>query len=277
MSEKKIKSVHLVYFSPSGSTEKIVKKIASGIQGAEIKTHNLLPSSARKQQYVFGADDLVIYGSLSAGMLFTKAEEIFNCLEGNDTPFIGVVSFGNAYYGVALTEMKERAEKRGFRVCALGAFVAQHTMAPELGAGRPDAKDETIMADFGRKAYEKVLAGDYGLHHQPVTNWSSSEEFNKFVAFREQNKDPYDFPLKWRGKKISDACIKCKTCVRNCPADAIDIENKTFNLAACIGCYGCINRCPKHAISSTSPEVEEFMKGFVETFKTARLEPEIFM
>ena len=72
MSEKKIKSVHLVYFSPSGSTEKIVRKIASGIQGVEIKTHNLLPSSARKQQYVFGADDLVIYGSLSAGMLFTK-------------------------------------------------------------------------------------------------------------------------------------------------------------------------------------------------------------
>ncbi len=39
MSEKKIKSVHLVYFSPSGSTEKIVRKIASGIQGVEIKTH----------------------------------------------------------------------------------------------------------------------------------------------------------------------------------------------------------------------------------------------
>ncbi|WP_366078367.1 4Fe-4S binding protein [uncultured Anaerovibrio sp.] len=71
--------------------------------------------------------------------------------------------------------------------------------------------------------------------------------------------------------------MKCKTYVRNCPTDAIDIENKTFNLEACIGCYGCINRCPKHAISATSPEVEEFMKGFIETFKTARLEPDIFM
>lgn len=277
MSENKIKCVHIVYFSPSGSTEKIVRKIASGIASVEIKFHNLLPSAARKQQYVFEKDDLVIYGSLSAGMLFTKAEEIFSCLQGNETPFIGVVSFGNAYYGVALTEMKERAESRGFRVAALGAFVAQHTMVPELGAGRPDAKDEAIMVDFGRKAYEKVLADDYVLHRQAVTNWSSSEEFNKIVAFREQNKEPYCFPLEFRAKKISDECVKCKTCVLNCPTDAIDIENKSFNLEACIGCYGCINRCPKHAISVASPQVDEFMKGFIEAFKTERLEPDIFM
>ena len=116
MSATGIKSVHLVYFSPSGSTEKIVRKIASAMPGPEVKTYNLLPSAARKKQYVFGKDDLVIYGSLSAGMLFTKAEELFACLQGNETPFIGVVSFGNAYYGVALTEMKERAEGRGFQV-----------------------------------------------------------------------------------------------------------------------------------------------------------------
>ena len=277
MGEERIKCIHLVYFSPSGSTEKIVRRIASAIHGPEMKTYNLLPSAARKKQYVFGKEDLVIYGSISAGMLFTKAEEIFGCLQGNETPFIGVVSFGNAYYGVALTEMKERAESRGFKVCALGAFVAQHTMAPEVGAGRPDAKDEAIMVDFGRKAYEKILAGDDVLHRQPVTYWSSSEQFNQYIAFRETNKEPYCFPLEFRAKKISDACIKCKTCVRNCPADAIDIENKTFDLEACIGCFGCINRCPMHAISPASPEVTEFMKGFIEAFKGARLEPDIFL
>lgn len=144
MSEK-IKCVHLVYFSPSGSTEKIVRKIASAIKDVEVKIHNLLPSAARKKNYTFDKDDLVIYGSISAGMLFTKAEEIFNCLQGNETPFIGVVSFGNAYYGVALTEMKKRAESRGFKVCALGAFVSQHTIAHEVGAGRPDAKESHII------------------------------------------------------------------------------------------------------------------------------------
>ncbi|MCR5177222.1 MAG: EFR1 family ferrodoxin [Anaerovibrio sp.] len=276
MSKAEISCVHLVYFSPSGSTEKIVRKIASAIKGPEVKIHNLLPFAARQKQYSFGKNDLVIYGSLSAGMLFTKAEELFNCLEGNETPFIGVISYGNAYYGVALTEMKERAENRGFKVCALGAFIAQHTMAPEVGTGRPDAKDEEIMLDFGRRAYEKVLAGDYNLENQPGTNWSSSEEFNKYIAFRETNKDPYCFPLEFRAKKISDDCIKCYTCVKNCPTNAIDIENKTFDLEACIGCYGCINRCPQHAINSTSPEVTGFMQGFIDAFKNDRLEPDMF-
>lgn len=277
MSEKSINCIHLVYFSPSGSTEKIVRKIASGIQNVEIKSHNLLPSEERKKKYVFGKNDLVIYGSLSAGMLFTKAEEIFNCLQGNDTPFIGVVSFGHSYYGVALTEMKERAESRGFFVCALGAFVSRHSMMKKLGSGRPDSKDEEIMVDFGRKAYEKILSGDYTLHNQPVTNWSLSEEANKIIAFREKNKEPYCFPKEFRAKKISDNCIKCKTCVRNCPTNAIDIENKIFDLDACIGCYGCINRCPKHAISQSNPEVEKFMNDFTEIFNKIRLEPDIFL
>ena len=133
------------------------------------------------------------------------------------------------------------------------------------------------MADFGRKAYEKILAGDYALHCQPVTHWSSSEQFNQYIAFRETNKEPYCFPKEFRAKKISDDCIQCKTCVRNCPAGAIDIETKTFDLDACIGCHGCINRCPRHAISVASPQVAEFMKGFIAAFKDKRLEPELFL
>ncbi len=54
MSEKSINCIHLVYFSPSGSTEKIVRKIASGIQNVEIKSHNLLPSEERKKSMFLG-------------------------------------------------------------------------------------------------------------------------------------------------------------------------------------------------------------------------------
>ncbi|MBQ6772922.1 MAG: 4Fe-4S binding protein [Synergistaceae bacterium] len=74
---------------------------------------------------------------------------------------------------------------------------------------------------------------------------------------------------------ISDECIKCKTCVRNCPVDAIDIESKTFDLDKCIGCWGCINRCPKHAIKSTSNQVADIMQSFGQAAEK-RLEPEIF-
>ena len=273
----KIKNIHLVYFSPSGSTEKIVRTIASAIEGIPVVPHNLLPYNSRKEIINFQKDDLVIFGMISAGMLFTKAEEIFNCLKGNETPFIGVISYGNAYYGVALTEMNERAEKSGFKVTALGAFISRHSMSPALAEGRPDSHDKEIMLDFGKRAYEKVLSGNLKLTNKPVTNWPKFDKYNFIVEFREKNKEPYCFPEDCRDKEISDECVKCGTCVRNCPTNAINIETKSFDLKKCIGCWACINRCPKHAIKSSSEKVIEMMKDFTETFQTIRLEPDIYL
>ena len=41
---------------------------------------------------------------------------------------------GNTYYGIALTEMLKRAEKSGFKVVALGAFIARHSIDPTFAA-----------------------------------------------------------------------------------------------------------------------------------------------
>ncbi len=231
-----IRKLHLIYFSPSGSTEQIVKCVASGIEGLEVVTHDLLTSQSRKKHYVFGPDDLVIMGSMTAGKLFTLSDELFACLEGDNTPFVGVVTYGNGYYGIALNEMKKRAEGQDFKVIALGAFIARHSMKTDIAAGRPDAHDKEIMRDFGSKAYAKILAGDYELHTQPKTNWSSWETGNKVIAYREEHpEEPYALPSECKAKSISDACIKCGTCVKHCPVDAIDIEAKTFDVEKCIG------------------------------------------
>ena len=275
---KGIKKLHLIYFSPSGSTEKIVKTVASGITGLPVENHDILTPASREKKYIFGKDDLVIFGCMTAGKLFTLSDEMFHCMQADNTPFIGVVTFGNTYYGIALTEMLERAEKSGFAVAALGAFVARHSIDPTFAAERPDVHDKEIMIDFGRRAYEKILSGDLELHNQPKTNWSSLEMGNKIIAYREAHRDePYMLPPSYKTKEISDACIKCGNCVRHCPVDAIDIENKKFDLEKCIGCWGCINRCPKHAIKSTSKEMADIMNNMVKTISDVRLEPEIFM
>ncbi|MBQ3394975.1 MAG: EFR1 family ferrodoxin [Synergistaceae bacterium] len=271
------KKLHLIYFSPSGSTEKIVRTIASSISDLPVEVHDLLTPSSRKKKYTFGPDDIVIMGSMTAGKLFTLSDELFACLEAHDTPFIGVITFGNGYYGIALNEMLERAKKSGFKVTALGAFVARHSMDTSIAEGRPDEHDKEIMRGFGRRAYAKIQNGDYELHELPKTNWSSWELGNKVIAYREEHPDEaYALPNECKAKEISDKCIKCGNCVRHCPVNAIDIDAKKFDLEKCIGCWGCINRCPAHAISSTSKQVADIMKSFGEA-STKRLEPEIFM
>ena len=136
-----MKKLHLIYFSPSGSTEKIVRTIASSFSDLPVEVHDLLTSSSRKKKYTFGPDDIVIMGSMTAGKLFTLSDELFACLEAHDTPFIGVITFGNGYYGIALNEMLERASKSGFKVAALGAFIARHSMDTSIAEGRPDEHD----------------------------------------------------------------------------------------------------------------------------------------
>ncbi len=272
-----ITKLHLIYFSPGGTTEKTVRTIASGMDGIDVAAIDLLPSGNRKKRYVFGPDDLVVFGCMTAQKLFTLSDEIFACLEGHETPFIGVITYGNGFYGIALTEMLRRACSSGFKVAALGAFIARHAIDANAGRGRPDASDLAIMQDFGRRAFEKVLSGDLELHVLPTTNWSYKDGPNKIIAHREANPDePYALPVAYKTKEISDSCIQCGTCVRHCPVDAIDIKTRTFNLDKCIGCWGCINRCPKKAIRSTSREMAEITAAFADAYER-RLEPELFL
>ncbi|MBQ9390246.1 MAG: flavodoxin family protein, partial [Synergistaceae bacterium] len=63
---KTITKLHLVYFSPSGSTEKVVKAVASEFTGMPVETINLLTSSSRKKRYTFGHEDIVIFGMITA-------------------------------------------------------------------------------------------------------------------------------------------------------------------------------------------------------------------
>ena len=259
-----IKKLHLVYFSPSGTSEKVIKKIASAIRDIPVETHDLLTPASRKKDYNFAPDDLVFFCTMTASLVLTKFDEIFGCLHGNGAPFVGVVTFANTLYMkvILLEEVKAYAEKQGFKVAALGAFPAAHTLTSALGSeGRPNAEDEKIMLDFGQRVYEKVLGGDYVLHGEIGANTSDSDA-EKIASYRAVENGHSTFPPAYKAKAISDACIKCKTCVRHCPVDAIDIENKTFDLDKCMGCWGCINRCPKKAITSTSPEINELLKNF---------------
>ena len=55
---------------------------------------------------------------------------------------------------------------------------------------------------------------------------------------------------------VSRDCIKCGKCVRKCPADCIDIEEKRIDNERCIRCMACLKECPKECISFnvTKPE-----------------------
>jgi len=69
-----------------------------------------------------------------------------------------------------------------------------------------------------------------------------------------------DVADRFRGslKFHADRCVGCKLCMRNCPADAIEIikvEDKVFKAVVkmdkCIFCGQCVDSCNKSALENT--------------------------
>lgn len=58
--------------------------------------------------------------------------------------------------------------------------------------------------------------------------------------------------------KISDSCVGCGLCVKNCPMGNLSIKNgKAISQNRCTMCYRCISSCPKQALTLLGKEVYE--------------------
>lgn len=261
--------VYLVYFSPSGTTKRTVENIAKGLAGMEVEHIDLLPQQNRRKKYVFGADDLVILGSATAGAVMGHPREFFDCLVGNGTPLVAVGVCGGTTIGITMRQMKKNTEERGFKVVAMGVFVGQYSCIEGVGVGRPNADDAAMQAQFGRDIYRKVMVEkDYVLHgevpetvHNPAVQGTDDD-------------GEYILPNVFKEKTVSDDCILCMTCEKSCPVDAIDIRRRHFDLDRCVACWACITRCPQGAIKP-GPAIYEAMKSVPPEFMQAKVEPQV--
>ncbi|MCR4776548.1 MAG: EFR1 family ferrodoxin [Saccharofermentans sp.] len=56
--------------------------------------------------------------------------------------------------------------------------------------------------------------------------------------------------------KVSDACIGCGQCVKNCPMNNLSIaDGKALSAGKCAMCYRCVSICPKQAITVLGDKV----------------------
>ena len=66
----------------------------------------------------------------------------------------------NRAFEDTLVELEDVAKHAGFRVIAAVAAIAEHSIARQFAAGRPDAQDAAQLAEFAQQIQQKLLAED---------------------------------------------------------------------------------------------------------------------
>ena len=156
-------------------------------------------------------------------------------------------------------ELNDIAGKCGFEIVASGAFIAQHSMNPDIAAGRPDDKDKKEITEFAEKVLLKF----------------NSDTKN---TIKVPGNYPYKVSAPLPATPISlSACTLCQHCVSVCPANAITIEHGTNKTdpEKCILCMACTADCPENA-HILPPSLQEKMQQMLGKLKSVRRENEIY-
>lgn len=273
----KIKSVCAVYFSPAGSTKSVAERIAGAVAAAlEVPFRSIdftLPS-ARTEKYRFPSDELVVFGTPTyAGRIPNKAlpfvQELF---EGEGTPAVSIVTYGNRNFDSSLTELVEEMGKNGFAVFAAAAWACRHVFSPKIAPGRPDEADLSKIDAFAKECAARICAGDAGGFKAPVIR--GGEPVAPYYVPKGVDGQPAKF---LKAKPLTDAakCTNCGICAKVCPMGSVSFEDYSVVTGVCIKCQACVVKCPEGAKYFDDAAFLSHVQMLEQNF-TRRSEPECF-
>ena len=223
-------SMFEIVFSPTGGTEK-VSGLVTGTLDGNIVTVDLTDSGLDFHRVSMAKGDVAVISVPSyAGRVPAVAVERLGMVRGNGARAALVCVYGNRAFEDTLVELEDVAKHAGFRVVAAVSAIAEHSVARQFAAGRPDAQDVAQLSEFAQRIRQKLLDG------------AASEP-----------SIPGNRPYKQAGShrmapEATEDCVFCGACAAACPVCAIEKgDPKRTAGEACISCMRCIAVCPRGA------------------------------
>ena len=217
----------IAHFSPTGGTRKVADAIAAGFQTPVVEMDLTKADSA----VTLGENDaLMAVLPVYAGRVPQISLERLSVLKGAGQKAVAVVVYGNREFDDALLETKDALEANGFRVIAAAAFIAEHSIARSIAAGRPNTEDEALCRQF---AADVMAKADDAAPIQVPGN----------TPYKELKPSAFHPPA-------NENCVQCGVCAQQCPVGAIPLDDpsRTDN-DLCINCMRCVQVCPQHCRS----------------------------
>ena len=223
-------SVFEMVFSPTGGTERVSGLVTGALDG-DVATIDLTDSGFDFRAVSMAEDDVAVISVPSyAGRAPAVAVERLGMVHGNGARAVLVCVYGNRAFEDTLVELEDVAKRAGFRVVAAVAAIAEHSVARQFAAGRPDAKDVAQLAEFAQRIRQKLLDGDMSEPSVPGNRPYKQAGGHSMVP------------------QATEDCISCGVCAAVCPVRAIDKDDPSqVDGEACISCMRCVAVCPRGA------------------------------
>lgn len=219
-----------IVFSPTGGTKKVADCLTSALEG-EVTTVDLTDSKLDFDSISLTKEDAAVISVPSyGGRVPAVAVERLSQVHGSGARAVLVCVYGNRAYEDTLVELEDAAKHAGFQIIAAVAAVAEHSIARQFAAGRPDGTDTAQLSNFAKQIRLKLSENNLT---EPAI--------------------PGNRPYKKAGgaglvPKPTKECVRCGVCVQACPVQAIDKDDpKKVDDKACISCMRCISVCPHNA------------------------------
>lgn len=245
-----VKDVVQLYFSPTGTTKKIIKAITRGMGVKSSITIDLTTPDIRKSRPPhLPPESVVIAGVPVYGERIPQLViPYFKKIKGDGQPVILVSVYGNVGEGIALKQLYSIFSGANFKVAGGASFIGEHSFSSneiKIGAGRPDQSDLEKAVNFGGMIADKIWnIGQNQDYLQSYEKISFPDEIPLIAKILPDN----SARLFTRVPEVDrDRCNKCGLCYSSCPVGVINKESLEINEAECLRCFACVKKCPGNA------------------------------
>ena len=252
--DEKPKSV-IVYSSPAGTTRHVAEVIKSMLNDAgclsEIfdlgEKEDCLGFESAQKSFASGdclwiGSPVYTYHALPGVMDFIS--KLPSDRGGVAVPF---VTWGEVSSGLALYEMGQQLENKGYRIAGAAKIAALHSLLWQvgnpLGHGRPDRIDDVLIRDLVKKVQGKINSGKFDacsvedLNYQP----GPAQKIMQEMCLEKAK------PMFPKIEADNDLCSKCGECEKVCPVHAITCSPYPQIGDKCIFCFNCVRLCEEQA------------------------------
>lgn len=237
--------VKVIYFSPTGTTKKIIKNVIKGIESKEVDCVDLTKDNriSKIENIDTSKVDLIILGApVYGGFLYKEFRNYIKNIDFNNKAVAIVLLYGNATIMFAKREIISIVKKNNGNVVGYGEFIGEHSFSTKelpVAINRPNTEDINMAISFGKAIREELKNN--------VEKNKNLSLFDRFIG------KVADIKPVHTGRRIFtipktdyELCDNCGVCIKKCPKACID-NNIITDKKACIVCMACVKSCHKNA------------------------------